>query len=121
MRQSPVEHRWWRGFGAVAMALTLLVLGHTAVQAQQKANILFILVDSLGYGELGVYGGGTPRGAPTPRLDTLASEGLRLKNMNMEAQCTPSRSSILTGRYAIRSGTYACRLAAWRTASRNGK
>ena len=115
MRQSPVGHRWWRGFGAVAMALTLLVLGHTAVQAQQKANILFILVDNLGYGELGVYGGGTPR------HDTLASEGLRLTNMNMEAQCTPSRSSILTGRYAIRSGTYACRLAAWRTASRNGK
>src|SRR6201999_263717 len=46
------------------------------------------------------------RGAPTPRIDRLASEGLRLTNMNMEAQCTPSRSSILTGRYAIRSGTH---------------
>jgi hypothetical protein len=41
-----------------------------------------------------------------PRIDKLASEGLRLTNMNMEAQCTPSRSSILTGRYAIRSGTH---------------
>ena len=58
---------------------------------------------NLGYGELGVYGGGVTRGAPTPRIDKLASEGLRLTNMNMEAQCTPSRSSILTGRYAIRS------------------
>jgi Sulfatase len=46
------------------------------------------------------------RGAPTPRIDKLASEGMRLTNMNMEAQCTPSRSSILTGRYAIRSGTH---------------
>jgi arylsulfatase A-like enzyme len=54
-----------------------------------------------------VYGGGATRGAPTPNIDKLASEGLRLTNMNMEAQCTPSRSSILTGRYAIRSGTYA--------------
>ena len=61
----------------------------------------------MGYGELGVYGGGILRGAPTPRIDKLASEGLRLTNMNMEAQCTPSRSGILTGRFSIRSGTYA--------------
>jgi arylsulfatase len=65
-----------------------------------------MLVDNLGYGELGVYGGGATRGAPTPRIDRLAAEGLRLTNMNMEAQCTPSRSSILTGRFAIRSGTH---------------
>lgn len=71
-----------------------------------KPNILFMLVDNLGYGELGCYGGGATRGAPTPRIDRLASEGLRLTNMNMEAQCTPSRSAILTGRYAIRSGTH---------------
>jgi arylsulfatase len=56
--------------------------------------------------QLGVYGAGPTRGAPTPRIDKLASEGLRLTNMNMVAQCTPSRSSILTGRYAIRSGTH---------------
>src|SRR4029453_11142831 len=85
-------------------------LGASA-QAQQpatpsKPNTLFILVDNLGYGELGVYGGGATRGAPTPRIDRLSSEGLRLTNMNMEAQCTPSRSSILTGRYAIRSSTH---------------
>jgi arylsulfatase len=75
-------------------------------QDPARPNILFILVDNLGYGELGVYGGGATRGAPTPRLDRLASEGLRLTNMNMEPQCTPSRSSMLTGRYAIRSGTH---------------
>ena len=64
-------------------------------QAQEaKPNILLILVDNLGYGELGIYGGGATRGAPTPRIDKLASEGLRLTNMNMETQCTPSRSSI---------------------------
>jgi arylsulfatase len=74
-------------------------------QAAQKPNLLFMVVDNPGYGELGVYGGGATRGAPTPRIDKLANEGLRLTNMNMEAQCTPSRSSILTGRYAIRSGT----------------
>ena len=81
--------------------------GEKPVAAEQKPNIVFILTDNLGYGELGVYGGGILRGAPTPRLDKLAGEGLRLTNMNMEAQCTPSRSSILTGRFSMRSGTYA--------------
>ena len=78
-----------------------------AQSAATKPNILFILADNLGYGEVGVYGGGVTRGAPTPRLDQLASEGLRLTNMNMETQCTPSRSSLMTGRFALRSGTYA--------------
>ena len=81
--------------------------GEKPAATEQKPNIVFILTDNLGYGELGVYGGGILRGAPTPRLDKLASEGLRLTNMNMEAQCTPSRSSILTGRFSMRSGTYA--------------
>jgi arylsulfatase len=61
-------------------------------------------MDNLGWGELGVYGGGILRGAPTPRLDRLAAEGLRLLNFNVEAQCTPSRAALLTGRYAIRTG-----------------
>lgn len=71
-----------------------------------KPNIVFILMDNLGYGEVGAYGGGITRGAPTPRIDRLASEGTRLTNFNVEAQCTPSRSAILTGRFSIRSGTH---------------
>lgn len=70
-------------------------------------NILFILADNLGCGELGAYGGGETRGAPTSRLDRLAGEGLSLANMNTGTQCTPSRSSLMTGRFAIRSGAYA--------------
>jgi len=72
----------------------------------KKPNILFILTDNLGYGEIGAYGGGITRGAPTPRIDSLAKEGTRLLNMNMETQCTPSRSSLMTGRWAVRSGTH---------------
>jgi arylsulfatase A-like enzyme len=63
-------------------------------------------MDNLGYGEVGVYGGGITRGAPTPRIDRLAAEGMHLTNFNVEAQCTPSRSAIMTGRFAIRSGTH---------------
>ncbi|WP_202396976.1 arylsulfatase [Teichococcus coralli] len=75
-------------------------------QGGQKPNIIFILADNLGYGELGCYGGGILRGAPTPRIDRLAAEGTRLLNFNVEPQCTPSRSAFITGRHPIRSGTY---------------
>ena len=44
------------------------------------------------------------RGAPTPRIDNLASEGMRLLNFNVEAQCTPSRAALMTARYAFRTG-----------------
>jgi arylsulfatase A-like enzyme len=71
----------------------------------EKPNIVVFLWDNLGWGELGCYGGGILRGAPTPRIDRLAAEGLRLLNFNVEAQCTPTRSALLTGRHPIRSGT----------------
>lgn len=83
------------------------VLSPWALAAQSSPpNIVLILMDNLGYGELGAYGGGILRGAPTPRIDQLAAEGVRLTNFNVEAQCTPSRSALLTGRYPIRSGTF---------------
>ena len=85
----------------------LVLLSAMAQAAAKQPNILFILADNLGYGELGSYGGGATRGAATPRIDSLAKDGLRFTNMNMETQCTPSRSSLLTGRFSIRSGTYA--------------
>jgi arylsulfatase A-like enzyme len=52
---------------------------------QQAPHIVFILADNLGWGELGCYGGGALRGAPTPRIDTLASAGLRFLNFNVES------------------------------------
>jgi arylsulfatase A-like enzyme len=97
---------------ALAIAATSAAFGLsvTQVQAQntsriaadQKPNIVFILVDNVGWGAFGVYGGTVP----TPRIDKLASEGIRFNNYNVEAQCTPTRSAILTGRYSVRSGTY---------------
>jgi arylsulfatase A-like enzyme len=60
----------------------------------------------LGYGELGVYGGGILRGAPTPNIDQIAKEGMLFLNFNVEAQCTPSRSALMTGRFSIRDATY---------------
>jgi arylsulfatase len=92
---------------ALALLLALAALAQNASAAdEQKPNIVFILMDNLGYGEVGAYGGGMLRGAPTPRIDKLAAEGMRLLNFNVEAQCTPSRSAIMTGRFSIRSGTH---------------
>lgn len=70
-----------------------------------QPNVVVFLVDNLGFGELGCYGGGVLRGAVTPHVDGFAAEGVSLTNFAPEAQCTPSRSALLTGRFAIRSGT----------------
>jgi arylsulfatase len=67
-------------------------------------NIVLILADNLGWGEPGCYGGGILRGAPTPRIDALAAEGLRLLNFNVESDCNPTRSALMTGRHPIRTG-----------------
>ncbi len=58
--------------------------------------------DNLGWGEVGAYGG--VRGIPTPSIDRIADEGIRLNNFNVENSCTVSRIALLTGRYAIRTG-----------------
>ena len=68
-----------------------------------KPNIVLVLMDNFGYGEIGVYGGGVLRGAATPRIDSIAAEGFQLINFNVEAECTPSRSALMTGRYGIRT------------------
>ena len=77
------------------------------IAKQQKIgqpNIVLILADNLGWGELGCYGGGELRGAPTPRIDRSAKEGLRLTNFNVESDCVPTRSALMTGRHPIRTG-----------------
>ena len=68
----------------------------------KNPNIVYILVDNFGWGDISIQGGAIT----TPRIDALAQEGLRLTNFNVESQCTPTRSAILTGRLPIRSGTH---------------
>jgi arylsulfatase A-like enzyme len=80
--------------------------------AARRPNILFFHVDNLGFGELSCYSGGPFRGTWTRRVDAFAQQGFRLTNYAPEAQCTPTRSALLTGRYSVRSGTHSVPLGA---------
>ena len=95
---------WNLRIAPLALVASTAVASAPASAQQQKPNILFILADNVGYGDLGTYGGGELRGAPTPRIDRLASESLRLTQFLVEPGCTPSRAALMTGRYSIRSG-----------------
>jgi arylsulfatase A-like enzyme len=81
--------RWRRNVWLGLLASLAFVAGPASAQ-QPKPNILFVLADNIGYGDIGVYGGGELRGAPTPRIDHLAAEGLRLTQFLVEPSCTPS-------------------------------
>jgi len=72
--------------------------------SERQPHIVLVLADNLGWGELGCYGGGALRGAPTPRIDSLADEGLKCLNFNVESDCVPTRSALMTGRHPIRTG-----------------
>ena len=91
-------------FSALLGILATVSLYSASARAEQP-NIVLIFMDNFGWGEVGAYGGGILRGAPTPHIDSIANEGMKLLNFNVESQCVPSRSAIMTGRYAIRSGT----------------
>ena len=97
---------------SIAGALVALLVTPAAAQptqtqqrpaAQSRPNIVFMLADNVGYGVLSSYNSGISD-TPTPRIDSLAAQGLRLTNFNVENQCTPSRAAVLTGRLPIRSG-----------------
>ncbi|MEQ1749065.1 MAG: sulfatase [Prosthecobacter sp.] len=82
--------------------LLCLLFLTTAVMAAEKPNVVIILADDLGYGDLGCYG--HPK-FKTPRIDQMAAEGARLTQFNTPAPfCAPTRASLMTGRYPFRCG-----------------
>jgi arylsulfatase A-like enzyme len=93
------------GIEVLCCAAVMLAMPHGVAAARSKGdkpNVVFILVDNVGWGNFGVYGGTTP----TPRIDQMATDGIRFNNYNVEVQCTPTRSAIHTGRHPVRSGTF---------------
>ncbi|MGH9158511.1 MAG: sulfatase-like hydrolase/transferase, partial [Vicinamibacteraceae bacterium] len=85
-----------------ALALTLLTTGGAVpvTAAREKPNVIFILIDDLGYGDLGCTGNRT---VPTPNIDRLAAEGTRLTQFHVSSPiCSPSRVAFTTGQYPRR-------------------
>ena len=86
------------------IALMLMASASLFGQTNERQNVVFMLADNVGYGDIGCFQGGEIRGMPTPRIDKLASEGLTLTQFITEPGCTPSRAGLVTGRYSHRSG-----------------
>jgi arylsulfatase len=84
--------------------LALLAAISPAAIAADKPNIILIVSDDTGYGDLGPYGGGAGRGMPTPNIDRLADEGMTFFSFYAQPSCTPGRAAMQTGRIPNRSG-----------------
>ena len=83
----------------------VLAIGAWPVAAQnEKPNIILIVSDDTGFGDLGPYGGGEGRGMPTPAIDQLAEEGMTFMSFYAQPSCTPGRAAMQTGRIPSRSG-----------------
>jgi arylsulfatase A-like enzyme len=96
----------WRGILASSLLASSMMVGaQTGAQAQvAKPNIVLIVSDDFGYGDMGVYGGGDNRGAATPNLDRIANEGMQFWSFYGQPSCTPGRAAMMTGRIPNRSG-----------------
>ena len=90
-----------RSIFTLLFVLVAAFTGLSTAFAQGRPNVVYVLVDNWGWGDIGVQGSTVA----TPRVDDFAAQGLRLTNFNVQNQCTPTRSAIMTGRYPIRMGT----------------
>ena len=96
----------------IALAAGTLVCGAAESFAASKPNIVIILADDLGYGDVGCYNAESK--VATPNLDRLAREGMRFTDAHSPSTvCTPSRYSLLTGRMAFRIPYRECLRQAW--------
>lgn len=85
---------------AIVLAVGIATVG--SALAQDRPNIVVMMTDNQGYGDLNIYGGAR---ADTPSIDKLASEGIQFMDFQVEPGCTQTRAAFMTGRMPIRSGT----------------
>ena len=90
-----------RGFDINRIIFLLILFISCNKQVEQKPNIILIITDDQGYGDIGYNG--NPH-IKTPNLDLLATNSMRFNNFYVSPVCAPTRSSLLTGRYSLRTG-----------------
>ncbi|MFK8111830.1 MAG: arylsulfatase, partial [Rubripirellula sp.] len=83
-----------------AIILLLSLLAHSSTHAADRPNIIVIMVDDMGFSDIGCYGSEIP----TPHLDALASRGLKFSQFYNTGRCCPTRASLLTGLYSHQAG-----------------
>ncbi len=94
------HHDLWRAFGVVLLVFPLVALISQTSEGNGKPNIVYILADDMGWGDVGWHDGKIP----TPHLDKLAGQGARLESFYVQPVCSPTRAALMTGRYPIRYG-----------------
>src|SRR5688572_21391027 len=72
-------------------------------EPERKPNVIIIITDDQGYGEIAVHGNPVIK---TPNLDKLHSQSVRLTNFHVDPTCSPTRSALMTGRYSTRTGVW---------------
>lgn len=85
-----------------AFILLSFTLSGACLAGSRHPNIVFILADDLGYGDLACFGG---KDVKTPNIDSLARDGMKLTNFYVHQRCSPSRLAFMTGSYAHRAGS----------------
>ncbi|MDE0103022.1 MAG: arylsulfatase [Bryobacterales bacterium] len=88
---------------AAMLAVAGALLGGCSGPADSRPNIILVITDDQGYGDIGAHGNSKIR---TPNLDALHSESVRLTNFHVDPTCSPTRSALVTGRYSSRTGVW---------------
>ncbi|MEE3181750.1 MAG: sulfatase-like hydrolase/transferase, partial [Planctomycetota bacterium] len=86
----------------LSLILTLLV-ANTATAKAKKPNVILVITDDQGYGDVGAHGNSMIK---TPHLDKLHSVSVRLTDFHVDPTCSPTRSALMTGRYSTRTGVW---------------
>lgn len=101
LTQPEIDRRSFvKALGLATMSLTVPGFAGAARRTPSKPNIVFIIADDLGWKDVGYHGGDIE----TPNIDRLAREGTRLNQFYVQPVCSPTRSSLMTGRYPMRYG-----------------
>lgn len=83
------------GLGVFLIVAFIFFSSHKKIPVDSRPNIIYIMVDDMGYSDLGCYGGEVS----TPNIDQLAANGIKLKKFYNNSRCCPTRASLLTGQY----------------------